>query len=155
MKEVFGSPGKVSGLVLRIGQFLSAGASCGAMTSAPGFSVSTAFCYLIASMGIQALWTFVLACVDIKAIRLRRGLQSRTLVSLFAVGDWVTSIVSLGAASSSAAVMFLFVVDTELCNIDQNLGCNMIEISIALAFFSWFLLAISSHAVLWVLASVE
>lgn len=43
MKEVFGSPGKVSGLALRVGQFSFAAASIGFMVSAPGFFNSTAF----------------------------------------------------------------------------------------------------------------
>lgn len=47
MKEVFGSPGKVSGLVLRIGQCSFAAASIGVMVSAHGFFNSTAFWYII------------------------------------------------------------------------------------------------------------
>lgn len=55
MKELFGSPGKLSGLCLRIGQCLFAAASLGVMASASGFSTATAFwsvnciffCYLL------------------------------------------------------------------------------------------------------------
>lgn len=47
MKEVFGSPGKVSGLALRIGQCSFAAASIGVMVSAHGFFNSTAFWYII------------------------------------------------------------------------------------------------------------
>ncbi|WOG93965.1 hypothetical protein DCAR_0313255 [Daucus carota subsp. sativus] len=155
MKELFGSPGKASGLLLRTGQFFFAGASVGAMASAAGFSISTAFCYLIASMGLQALWSLGLACLDIHALRLKRRLQTPILLSLLAVGDWVTSILSLGAASSSAGVMILFVVDSDLCKRDRKLECNMFGISIALAFISWFLLAISSYVMMWMLASVD
>lgn len=43
MKELFGSPGKASGLLLRIGQCLFAAASIGVMASASGFSTATAF----------------------------------------------------------------------------------------------------------------
>lgn len=43
MKELFGSPGKLSGLCLRIGQCLFAAASLGVMASASGFSTATAF----------------------------------------------------------------------------------------------------------------
>ncbi|RVX13737.1 CASP-like protein 5B2 [Vitis vinifera] len=48
------------------------------------------FSYLIASMGLQILWSFALACVDMQALRLRRNLQHPVLLSLFVVGDWVT-----------------------------------------------------------------
>lgn len=43
MKELFGSPGKKSGLILRIGQCVLAAASIGVMASASGFSTTTAF----------------------------------------------------------------------------------------------------------------
>ncbi|ONK79629.1 uncharacterized protein A4U43_C01F8320 [Asparagus officinalis] len=45
MKVLVGSPGTVSGLVLRLGQCLFAGASIGVMVSALGFSNYTAFCF--------------------------------------------------------------------------------------------------------------
>lgn len=45
MKELIGSPGTVSGLVLRIGQCAFAAASVGVMVSASGFSAYTAFWY--------------------------------------------------------------------------------------------------------------
>jgi hypothetical protein len=46
MKDMFGSPGKISGLVLRIGQCSFAAASIGVMASAHGFFNSTAFWYI-------------------------------------------------------------------------------------------------------------
>lgn len=48
------------------------------------------FSYLIASMGLQVLWSFVLACLDAFALRIKSDLRSPVLVSLFVVGDWVT-----------------------------------------------------------------
>ncbi|CAL5366010.1 unnamed protein product [Camellia sinensis] len=122
MKDLFGSPGKVSGLVLRIGQCLFAAASIGVMASASGFSGTTAFCcscwglgslvtseginnYLIASMGLQILWSFGLACLDIHALR-------------------VTAILSLAAACSSAGVVVLFSRDTNFCRVEKQLSCT-------------------------------
>lgn len=49
------------------------------------------FSYLIASMGLQVLWSFGLACLDVYALRIKRDLHSPVLVSLFVVGDWVIS----------------------------------------------------------------
>lgn len=40
-------------------------------------------------MGLQTIWSFGLACLDVYAIRRRSDLQSPILLSLFAVGDWV------------------------------------------------------------------
>lgn len=43
MKELFGGPGRVSGLVLRMGQCLFAAASMVVMASSHGFATCTAF----------------------------------------------------------------------------------------------------------------
>ncbi|KAH9672492.1 CASP-like protein 5B2 [Citrus sinensis] len=127
MKELVGSPGTVSGLMLRIGQCGFAAAAIGAMTSAAGFSSYTAFCYLIASMGLQMLWSFGLACLDIYALRRKRDLQNPVLVSLFVVGDWVTAMLSLAAACSSAGVVVLYAKDLNFCMPQNNLACHSFE----------------------------
>ncbi|KAG1337825.1 CASP-like protein 5B3 [Cocos nucifera] len=154
MKVVVGSPGTWSGLLLRIGQCAFAGASIGVMVSALGFSNYTAFCYLISSMGLQALWSLGLACVDIYALKIKRDLHNPMLISLFFVGDWVTAILSLAAACSSAAVTVLFTRDSDFCRMILQLSCGKFEISIALAFITWLLIAISSLVMFWLLASV-
>ncbi|MCL7040838.1 hypothetical protein MKW94_011837 [Papaver nudicaule] len=95
MKNLIGGPGTVSGLMLRLGQFLFSSASIGVMVSASGFSSYTAYCYLIASMGLQVLWSLGLACLDIYALKLKRDLQNPVVLSLFAVGDWVITLFPL------------------------------------------------------------
>ncbi|KAL9426190.1 hypothetical protein AB3S75_033047 [Citrus x aurantiifolia] len=154
MKELVGSPGTVSGLMLRIGQCGFAAAAIGAMTSAAGFSSYTAFCYLIASMGLQVLWSFGLACLDAYALRRKRDLQNPVLVSLFVVGDWVTAMLSLAAACSSAGVVVLYAKDLNFCRPQNNLACHSFEVSVILAFITWLLIAVSSHVMFWILASV-
>ncbi|KAH7548152.1 hypothetical protein ACOSP7_032498 [Xanthoceras sorbifolium] len=156
MKELFGSPGKVSGLMLRVGQCSLAAASVGFMLSAHNFYNSTAFCYLIASMGLQVLWSFGLACLDLHALRSKRNLQNPVLVSLFVVGDWVTAILSLAGASSAAGVTVLYARDLNMnyCKSPPDFSCSRFQISVALAFTSWFLLAISCHIMFWLLAAL-
>lgn len=154
MKNLLGSPGTVSGLMLRIGQCLFASASIGVMVSAMGFSNYTAFCYLIASMGLQVLWSFGLACLDGYALRIKRDLQNPVLVSLFVVGDWVTATLSLAAACSSAGIAVLYARDLDFCKVQTQLPCSRFQLSVALAFVTWFLIAISSHVMFWILASV-
>ncbi|KAF5202554.1 Casp-like protein, partial [Thalictrum thalictroides] len=88
MKKLIGGPGTLSGLILRIGQFLFAAASIGTMASSAYFSSFTAYSYLIASMGLQVLWSSGLACLDVYALRFKTHLHNPLLVSLFAVGDW-------------------------------------------------------------------
>ncbi|KFK24608.1 hypothetical protein AALP_AA8G001300 [Arabis alpina] len=151
MKKMIGSPGTMSGLILRLGQCATSATSIGVMVSAPGFSSYTAFCFLVASMGLQMIWSFGLACLDVYAIRRKSDLQSPILLSLFTVGDWVTALLSLAAACSSAGVTVLFVKDTEFCKQQPALSCDRFQISVGFAFLNWFLAAISSHTMFWIL----
>eukprot|EP00268_Persea_americana_P057575 TRINITY_DN6903_c0_g3_i1.p1 TRINITY_DN6903_c0_g3~~TRINITY_DN6903_c0_g3_i1.p1 ORF type:complete len:154 (+),score=29.32 TRINITY_DN6903_c0_g3_i1:402-863(+) len=153
MKNMVGSPGTMSGLILRMGQSLFAAGSIAFMVSAMGFSSYTAFCYLIASMGLQVLWSFGLACLDVYALKINRDLQNPVLVSLFVVGDWVTATLSLAAACSSAGVTVLFTRDTTFCK-ESFIPCARFQISIVLAFITWLLIAMSSLVMFWLLASV-
>ncbi|MBA0750089.1 hypothetical protein Gogos_003951 [Gossypium gossypioides] len=123
------------------------------------------FSYLIASMGIQVLWSFGLACLDFHALRSKTNLHNPVLVSLFVIGDWViiltffskiyfvTAILSLAAACSSAGVTVLYSRDLGYCKSPQ-IPCSHFKASILFAFISWFLLAISSHVTFWLLAAV-
>nr|TKW32300.1 hypothetical protein SEVIR_2G159400v2 [Setaria viridis] len=124
MKDVLGSPGTWSGMALRLSQCVSAGGSMAAMATAYGFSNYTAFCYLIASMGLQLLWSFGLACLDIYSLKTKRDLHNPVLVSLFVVGDWVTAILSFAAASASAGVTILFERDVHFCRMYPQLSCG-------------------------------
>ncbi|GMP85538.1 hypothetical protein CsSME_00038648 [Camellia sinensis var. sinensis] len=119
MRELVGRPGTVSGLMLRIGQCLFGAASIGVMVSAMGFSTYTAFCYLIASMGLQ-----------------------------------VTATLSLAAACSSAGIAVLYERDLDVCKVQMHLPCSRFQLSVALAFITWFLIALSSYVMFWLLASV-
>ncbi|XP_033513977.1 CASP-like protein 5B2 isoform X3 [Nicotiana tomentosiformis] len=119
--------------------------SIGVMVSASGFSNYTAFCYLIASMGLQVLWSFGLACLDIYALRIKRDLQNPVLV---------TATLSLAAACSSAGIAVLYSKDLNFCSSPPHLPCGRFELSVVLAFITWFLIAISSHVMFWILAAV-
>jgi hypothetical protein len=43
-------------------------------------------------MGLQLLWSFGLACLDIYSLKTKRDLHNPVLVSLFVVGDWVSGL---------------------------------------------------------------
>ncbi|KAG2325776.1 hypothetical protein Bca52824_008504 [Brassica carinata] len=124
------------------------------MVSATDFSGRTAFCYLIASMGLQLLWSFALACLDVYALRTKKDLQNPILVSLFVVGDWVTAMLSLAAACSSAGVVVLYAKDLKYCDVHAQLSCLRYEVAVALSFVTWVQIALSSHVTFWILASV-
>lgn len=57
--------------------------------------------YLIASMGLQILWSFGLACLDLHALRMKKSLRNSVLLCLFAIGDWV---------SISVNIIFMFLI---------------------------------------------
>ncbi|KAI5325695.1 hypothetical protein L3X38_034769 [Prunus dulcis] len=151
MKELIGRPGSVSGLLLRIGQFSCASIAISVMVTTDGFATFTAFCYLIASMGLQLLWSLGLACLDIYALWKKRDLQNPILVSLFVVGDWVTATLSLAAASSCAGLTVLFSRDLHFCKGEYHLPCINYKFAVAFAFVTWGLTAISSHVMFWIL----
>ncbi|KAK4742590.1 hypothetical protein SAY87_000591 [Trapa incisa] len=154
MKDLIGGPGTVNGMVLRIGQSAFAAASIFVMVTTVGFYRYTAFCFLIASMGLQVLWSFGLTCLDIYALRKKRDLQNPVLVSLFVVGDWVTATLSLAASCASAGVVVLFARDIGNCKDAYLHSCRGFQISVGFAFIAWALIAMSSHVMFWMLASV-
>ncbi|KAL9277170.1 hypothetical protein ACSQ67_025288 [Phaseolus vulgaris] len=108
-------------------------------------------CYLIASMGLQVIWSFVLALLDAYALVRKKVLHNAVLVSLFVVGDWVTATLSLAAASSSAGITVLYFNDLGHCHFGEE--CQKYQISVALAFLSWLPISISSLIMLWLLAA--
>ncbi|KAJ6351369.1 hypothetical protein OIU78_007310 [Salix suchowensis] len=72
--------------------------------------------YLIASMGLQVIWSFGLALLDAYALVKKKALHNTVMLSLFVVGDWVTAILSLAAASASAGVTVLYFHDLGNCD---------------------------------------
>ncbi|XP_059447254.1 CASP-like protein 5B3 [Corylus avellana] len=151
MKDFPGTPGTFTGLVLRISQCIFAVGSIASMATTTNFSSYTAFCYLIASMGLQVIWSFVLAMLDAHALVRKKVLHNPILVSLFVVGDWVMATLSLAAASASAGVTVLYFGDLGSCKLGEE--CQKYQMSVALAYMSWVTIAISSLIMLWLLAA--
>ncbi|XP_043697770.1 CASP-like protein 5B3 [Telopea speciosissima] len=149
MKEFPGTPGTLTALLLRISQFLFAVGSIALMVTTSSFFQYTAFCYLIASLALQVIWSFALACLDACALARKTVLHNPILVTLFVVGDWVTATLTLSAASSSAGVIFLYTRDFGLW---KGEDCMKYQISVSLAFFSWIMVGLSSLIMLGILA---
>nr|GMD57618.1 CASP-like protein 5B2 [Ipomoea batatas] len=54
-------------------------------------------------MGDLFLWSLNLCCLDLHSLMMGRNMQySRVLLIIICIGDWVMTIVSLGAACASA-----------------------------------------------------
>ncbi|KAG6574924.1 CASP-like protein 5B3 [Cucurbita moschata] len=152
MLDFAGTPGTLTGLVLRVLQCAFAAGAVASMATSVGFYNFTAFCYVIASMGLQLTWSFMLALLDAYALLRKKMLHNPILVSLFVVGDWVTATLSLAAASASGGVAVLFFSDLGRCSFGDE--CRNFQISVVLAFLSWITIAISALIMLWILAAV-
>ncbi|XP_054804961.1 CASP-like protein 5B3 isoform X6 [Prosopis cineraria] len=135
MKHFPGTPGTLTALVLRLSQCTFAVGSIAAMGTTSSFYGITAFCYLIASMGLQVVWSFVLALLDAYAL----------------VRKKVTATLSLAAASASAGIAVLYFNDAGSCKFGQE--CQRYQISVALASLSWIAILVSSLIMLWLLAA--
>ncbi|XAR48989.1 hypothetical protein NMG60_11031995 [Bertholletia excelsa] len=151
MKDFSGTPGTVTSLVLRISQCLFASGSIVCMTTTSSFFNITAFCYLIASMGLQVIWSCALAFLDAYSLAKKKVLHNHIVVSLFVVGDWVTATLSLAAASASGGITVLYFSDYGHCSIGE--ACQKYQMSVVLAFLSWITISISSLIMLWLLAA--
>lgn len=150
MKDLQGMPGTPGGLALRLCQFLFAVAALCVMATTKDFPSVTAFCYLVAAAGLQSLWSLSLAIVDIYALLVRRSLQNYQIVSLFTIGDGITSTLTFAAACASAGITVLIDNDLGVCR--QN-HCAEFETATGMAFISWFTALPSFLLNFWSLAS--
>ncbi|KAJ7981004.1 CASP-like protein [Quillaja saponaria] len=150
MKEIQGMPGTPGGLGLRVCQFVFAVAALSIMATTSDFPSVTAFCYLVAAAGLQSLWSLSLAIIDVYALLVRRSLQNHRVVSLFTVGDGITSTLIFAAACASAGITVLIDNDLESCS--QN-HCTQFEIATGMAFVCWFNTVPSFLLNFWSLAS--
>ncbi|CDO99216.1 unnamed protein product [Coffea canephora] len=151
MKDFAGTPGTLTSFVLRVAQCFFAAGSITSMATTESFFNVTAFCYLIASMGLQLIWSFGLALLDGYAMARKKIPHKPVLVSLFVVGDWVTATLSLSAAASSAGVTVLYFGDMGRCSLGEE--CTKFQMAVALAFLCWITIAISSIIMFWLLAT--
>ncbi|CAI9776456.1 unnamed protein product [Fraxinus pennsylvanica] len=150
MKDLQGMPGTVGGVFLRFSQLLFAVVALSVMATITDFASVTAFCYLVAATGLQSMWSLALAIVDIYALLIGRHLQNYRAVSLFSVGDGVTSTLTFAAACASAGITVLIGNDLGACANDH---CTRYETAIAMAFLSWFTALPSFLFNFWSLAS--
>lgn len=151
MRDFAGTPGTITGLILRMLQCLFAVGSIAAMANTKSFFNYTAFNYMIASLGLQAVWSSGLAFLDAYALAKKKVLHNRSLVSLFVVGDWVTAALSLAAASSSAGIMVLYFNDLGSCGFGEE--CQRYQLAVSFAFLSWITIAVSALIMFWILAA--
>ncbi|KAM7526213.1 hypothetical protein LguiA_016115 [Lonicera macranthoides] len=175
MKDIPGMPGTAVGLALRLFQFLFALISLSVMLTTTDFPTVTAFscdhdyvspvsfievCMFLlrsssfsssaASVGLQTLWSLALAVIDIYALLVRRSLRNPRVMSLFTIGDGITSTLTYAAACASAGITVLISNDLDKCNVNH---CKRFMSATAMAFISWFATLPSFFLNFWSLAS--
>ncbi|KAK9282881.1 hypothetical protein L1049_011106 [Liquidambar formosana] len=150
MKDIQGMPGTFGGLALRFSQFVFAVVALGVMATTGDFPSVTAFRYLVAAVSLQSLWSLSLAIVDIYALLVRRCLRNFRVVTLFTVGDGITSTLTFAAACASAGITVLIGNDLNNCALNH---CTRFMTATAMAFMSWFAVSPSFLLNFWSLAS--
>jgi hypothetical protein len=94
------------------------------------------------------LWHYIFDVVKKKI----RWLYGEIIVVIYDIQ--VTAILSLAAACSSAGVVVLYSKDVGMCAAHKSIPCHRFQVSVAMAFVTWGLTAVSSHVMFWILASV-
>lgn len=150
MKDLQGMPGTLGSLFLRVSQLVFAIISMCVMVTTSDFATVTAFSYLVAAVGLQIIWSLVLAIADVYAILVKRSFRNAAVVSLFAIGDGITSTLTFAAACASAGITVLISNDLEKCKVNH---CARFMSATAMAFLSWFAASPSFFMNFWSLAS--
>uniref|UniRef100_A0A0D3FPI5 CASP-like protein n=2 Tax=Oryza TaxID=4527 RepID=A0A0D3FPI5_9ORYZ len=158
-----GAVGSAGSLGLRVGQAVFSSASLLFMSVGVEFFSYTAFCFLVTIMGLVIPWSCTLAMIDVYSILVGCPLRVPGVMVIVVIGDWieiknfacnlfqVLAILSLAAASSSAAVIDLLLqFHGSHCS---PRFCGRYQLSAMMAFLSWFLTAASSLFNLWFIAS--
>lgn len=145
-----GSPGTLMGLALRFAQLGFALTALCIMVSIVGFSSVTAFCFLVAAMVLQCIWSLCLGVLDCYALLTKRSLRNSLILSFFVVGDWITSTMTFAGACAAAGITVL--IDNDLNQCGPN-HCNRFEAAAAMAFMSWVITTISFFLSFWILVT--
>ncbi|GMH02736.1 hypothetical protein Nepgr_004575 [Nepenthes gracilis] len=150
--EVPGSVGTTTSFSLRMGQAIFSSASLLFMSLSAEFYSYTSFCYLVTIMGLVIPWSFTLGLVDGYSVLFKCPLRQPGLLLIIIIGDWVLSILTLAAASSTAGIVELLLkAGGSIC---PPKICRRYLISAAMAALSWFLSMASSLFNLWLLPSL-
>ncbi|CAH9098255.1 unnamed protein product [Cuscuta epithymum] len=152
MKQMFGGPGKISGLILRSLQGTFAAIALGILSFVPGVGTNTPFCFLLVQQCVQIIWCFILICLDLKVLVSGGRLPSPIHMMVNVAFDWCIWMLSLGAASSAASVVEFFRA-TSICENWPEYTCRRYQAAVVMAFIVVALQAISVHIWMWIAAS--
>ncbi|RCV40717.1 hypothetical protein SEVIR_9G075700v4 [Setaria viridis] len=147
-----GAVGSAGSLGLRVGQAVFSSASLLFMSVGVEFFSYTAFCFLVTIMGLVIPWSCTLAMIDVYSVFVGCPLRVPGVMVIVVVGDWVLSVLSFAAACSSAAVIDLLLqFHGSQCS---PRFCGRYQLSVMMAFLSWFLTAASAIFNFWFVASL-
>ncbi|XP_016543076.1 CASP-like protein 5A1 isoform X2 [Capsicum annuum] len=106
MRDLQGMPGTIGSLILRLCQFGFAVVAMCVMVTTSDFPTVTAFSYLVAAVGLQIIWSLVLAIADVYAILVQRSFRNAAVVSLFTIGDGTFILVKEAQAKEESITKF-------------------------------------------------
>ncbi|XP_072981864.1 CASP-like protein 5B1 [Typha latifolia] len=150
-----GAPGTRLGLSIRLARCLLAAASVAfiRLNSFPRRTEYRVFNLSALAMVIQALWSFAFVCYDINNLRVGANLQDRSLLTILAIGDWVTAHLTLAAAFSSLGVTIFLTRDTRMCQSMEG-ACKKALISEIMALASGLLSFFSAQVMITIRATL-
>eukprot|EP00249_Psilotum_nudum_P034492 c53606_g1_i1 orf=122-433(+) len=102
-------------------------------------------------MVLQSMWSVSVAAIEGYAWLLSKSLQDSPLLRLFALGDWVTAVVTLAGACASAAITILFVRDIRDDCVKTY--CRRYASAAGMAFVNWTHISTSFLFTFWVLTT--
>ncbi|TVU41538.1 hypothetical protein EJB05_15066 [Eragrostis curvula] len=116
------------------------------MAAAYAFATNSygVFRFLMCTMFGQFLWSFLLACVDVIAMKKQFNLRVRPILLPLGFIDWAMAVLAFAASSSSAGVAFFFERDTNMCELYAPQLCRQYKTSVVLAFVTWCFSAASA-----------
>ncbi|RAL54647.1 unnamed protein product [Cuscuta campestris] len=135
MNNFQGMPGTAGSLFLRLSQLAFAVISLCVMATTSDFLSATAFCFLVAAVSLQSLWSLSLLIADVYALLVKRSFRNNRFLRLFTIGDGVTSTLTFAAACASAGITVLIGNDIDKCAVNH---CKRFMSATAMTFFCWF-----------------
>ncbi|CAK9199604.1 unnamed protein product [Sphagnum jensenii] len=97
-------------------------------------------------MVFQFLWSLFVALVDVYAMTAHCSIQCLYFTKVLALGDWVTSFMTLSAACASAGITTFLDNNFNQCATNH---CGKYEGAIAMAMLCWMVVSLSFYHSFW------
>ncbi|KAL6599297.1 hypothetical protein ACP70R_045791 [Stipagrostis hirtigluma subsp. patula] len=132
-----GAPGTRLGLGFRGAQAVFSSVAFVVMLCARDSTAAFMYvAFLVATAGVQFLWSAILVVLDLHALRYNGALlQNRRVICSIATGDVIVAGIAFAGASASSGVATLINYDLQQCSINR---CGIFNSATGMAFMGWF-----------------